>query len=80
MNQLIVWIPNGVDLTIYRDVEDRQCLGKKWALNSKKLLFIPGRLSAGKGCGCSHFCLCTLGQLLCHKLYIIGDGPDKASA
>jgi glycosyltransferase involved in cell wall biosynthesis len=78
-NQHIVWIPNGVDLATYHNVEDRQSLRAQMGIDSEKIILYTGRLSAPQKM--LDFLIVAYAKLrvaLPTKLYIIGDGPEKA--
>lgn len=78
-NQLIAWIPNGVDLTTYHNAEDRQSLRAQMGIGSEKIILYTGRLSAPQKM-LDHLIVAyaRLRVSLPTKLYIIGDGPEKA--
>ena len=72
----IVKIPNGVDLTQYREADNRQFWKTKIGAGTEKVILYTGRLAPEKGVTflLSAFALLRISQPV--KLYILGTGPQ----
>lgn len=71
-----VYIPNGVDLTIYREADDRESLRKQMGITEKKVILYTGRLAREKSVDFLIHAYGSLSLAMPTKLYIIGTGRD----
>jgi glycosyltransferase involved in cell wall biosynthesis len=77
--QRIVWIPNGVDTAVYHGAEDRQTLRTLMGIDSEKIILYTGRLAAPqKMLEVLIVAYAKLSVSVPTRLYIVGDGPEKA--
>jgi L-malate glycosyltransferase len=71
-----VYIPNGVDLTIYHEADDQESLRKQLGIGEEKIILYTGRLSREKGVDFLIHAYGSLSLNIPTKLYILGTGHD----
>jgi glycosyltransferase involved in cell wall biosynthesis len=71
-----VYIPNGVDLTIYHEADEQESLRKQKGIGEEKVILYTGRLSREKGVDFLIHAYGSLSLDMPTKLYIIGSGRD----
>jgi len=75
-SQNTVYIPNGVDLSIYHEADERESLRKQMGIGKEKVILYTGRLSPEKGVDFLIHAYGSLSLDMPTKVYIIGTGRD----
>jgi glycosyltransferase involved in cell wall biosynthesis len=71
-----VYIPNGVDLKIYHEADERESLRRQMGIGEEKVILYTGRLSPEKGVDFLIHAYGSLSLDMPTKVYIIGTGRD----
>ncbi len=72
----VVYIPNGVDLTIYCESYERESLRKQLGITEEKVILYTGRLARQKGLEFLIHAFASLSVVIPVKLYIMGSGRE----
>jgi glycosyltransferase involved in cell wall biosynthesis len=71
-----VYIPNGVDLTVFKPAADRELLRKQLQIFGDKIVLYTGRLSREKGLDFLIRAFASLSTAVPAQLYVIGNGRE----
>jgi glycosyltransferase involved in cell wall biosynthesis len=71
-----IYIPNGVDLTVYRETDEKDVVRKKLRTGEDKVILYTGRLSSEKGVDFLIHAYSGLSLDMPTKLFIIGTGRE----